>query len=287
MSVGSAASAPDDTTPAQLAARLEGCVAALGSAVIAYSGGVDSAVVLMAAVRALGPRGVGLLAVSPSYPEWEYQDAVTQAHEMGAELVVAHTSEMEDPRYVANAPDRCFYCKTSLFDACEAERTRRGLARVAYGANVDDLGEERPGHRSAHQRGVAAPLIDARLTKADVRAVAGHYGLRSAHKPALACLSSRVPHGTPISPERLHMVGRAEAALRHMGFVQLRVRFHGDLARLELDPSELERLTQPALRSQVVEAVRAAGFVHVTVDLAGYRSGGANAPAPAGRLRVL
>jgi uncharacterized protein len=269
------------------ATRLEQALADLGSAVVAYSGGVDSAVVLAAAQRALGTRAVGLLAVSPSYPPWEYQDAQQQAQQMGAALVVAHTREVEDPRYTQNASNRCYFCKSALFDACEEERARLGFAAIAYGANLDDLGDDRPGHQSARERGVKAPLVEAGMDKAAVRAVARHYGLSSAHKPALACLSSRFPHGTPIDVQKLAQVGQAEAALRALGFAQLRVRFHGELARVELGQDELPRLLEPAVRAAAVAGVKAAGFTHVTVDLDGYRMGGANVKKAPGRLTIL
>ncbi|MBI5493797.1 MAG: ATP-dependent sacrificial sulfur transferase LarE [Deltaproteobacteria bacterium] len=264
-----------------LAHRLEDACRALESAVVAYSGGVDSAVVLAAAHRVLGQRMVGLMALSPSFPSWELADAQAQAGAVGAELVVARTDELSNPRYAANTGDRCYFCKSALFDACERARTERGFRAIAYGANLDDLGDDRPGHLAARERGIASPLIDAGLNKAAVRRVAAHYGLSSADKPALACLSSRFPTGTPIDAERLARVGQAERVLVDLGFRRVRVRFHDELARIEVDPEDLPRLLQPATRALAVAGVRAAGFRHVTVDLEGYRMGGAN------RLTVL
>jgi uncharacterized protein len=258
------------------ARRLEDACAALGSMVVAYSGGVDSAVLLMAAHRALGKRAVGVLALSPSYPAWEYEDAIAQAREMGATLVVQETHELDNPRYAENAPNRCYFCKSSLFDACDAVKAQHAVDTVAYGANLDDLTDDRPGHQAARERGVKAPLITAGLNKAAVRAAASHYGLRSAHKPALACLSSRFPHGTPIDADKLRRVGLAEHALVKLGFQHVRVRFHGDLARIELDATELPRLLADGVRQAVLDGVTQAGFTHVTLDLAGYRMGGAN-----------
>lgn len=273
-----------ETSAAELARRLEERCRALGSAAVAYSGGVDSAVLLAACVRALGTNAVGVLALSPSYPEWELDDARAQATAMGAVLVVKHTREVEDPRYSANAPNRCYFCKSALFDACDEVKAERALRATVYGANLDDLGDDRPGHMAAKERGVGAPLVDAKLTKADVRAVAAHYGLSSAAKPALACLSSRFPHGTAIDPLKLRQVGQAEHALRKLGFLQVRVRFHGTLARIELGADELPRLLEAGVRALAVEGVRAAGFREVTVDLEGYRMGGANRT---GRLGIL
>jgi uncharacterized protein len=271
---------------AACAARLEETVAQLKSVVVAYSGGVDSAVLLMAAHRALGKNAVGLLAQSPSYPAWEYQEAVDQAAAMGAELVVARTHELEDPRYAENASNRCYFCKSALFDACRRIPDARGFHAIAYGANLDDLADDRPGHQAARERGIHAPLITARLTKAAVRAAAAHYALASARKPALACLSSRFPHGTAIDADKLRRVGLAEHALLTLGFQRVRVRFHGDLARIELDAGELPRLLDPGVRQAAIDGVGAAGFAHVTLDLAGYQMGGANKPANA-RLPLL
>ncbi|MEW5854260.1 MAG: ATP-dependent sacrificial sulfur transferase LarE [Myxococcota bacterium] len=271
----------------EAAQRLEEACAALESAVVAYSGGVDSAVLLAAAHRALGPRAVGLLAISPSYPQWEYDDAREGARRIGAELVLVDTHEVEDPRYAANPTNRCYFCKSALFDACDAFKARRGLKHVAYGANLDDLGDDRPGHTAARERGIQAPLITAGLSKPLVRAVAELYGLPSAHKPALACLSSRFPHGTAITAEKLGQVGRAEFALRQLGFVQVRVRYHGDLARIEVAVDELPRLLDEKVREAAVAGVREAGFTQVTVDLDGYRQGGANRASGRPRLTVL
>jgi uncharacterized protein len=276
----------DGDEGADLARKLEQTCAALGSVVVAYSGGVDSAVVLGAAVRALGGRAIGVLALSPSFPSWEVDFANAQAVGMGAKLVLVKTAEVEDPRYAANARDRCFYCKSALFDACEQVRATRGFLALAYGANRDDLLDDRPGHLAAHQRGVRAPLLDAGFGKEAVRALARHYQIPSAEKPALACLSSRFPHGTAIDAHKLSQVDRAERAVRELGFQQVRVRYLGETARIEVGPHEVSRLMDPKIQEQAVRNVQAAGFARVTVDPQGYRMGGAN-PLPSPRLPLV
>jgi uncharacterized protein len=277
-----------DASPEVLARRLEGVCQGLGSVVVAYSGGVDSAVLLAACHRALGDRAVGVLAMSPSFPEWEREGAIRQAQLVGAELVVVHTQELGNPRFAANTGDRCYFCKASLLDACDTVRRERGLAVTVFGANTDDLQDHRPGHQAASERGAVAPLLVAGLDKAAVRVLARHYGLPSADKPAMACLSSRFPVGTAITEPSLRQVSQAEHALHRMGFTHVRVRYHGDLARLELGPADFPRMLDVETRAQVAREVRAAGFRHVTLDLEGYRQGGADGPrSPSTRLPVL
>jgi pyridinium-3,5-biscarboxylic acid mononucleotide sulfurtransferase len=246
------------------------------SVLVAYSGGVDSALLLKVATETLGARAVGVLASSPAYDEGETAAAAQLAEEMGARLERVETGELDDPRYVANGADRCYFCKVELFDHLEPVARRLGLRAIAYGMNHDDRGDWRPGRKAARERGVRAPLDEADLGKDDVRVLARHLGLPVWDKPAEACYSSRIPYGTPVTREALLRVGRAERALRALGFRQARVRHHDDVARIEIDPAEFPRLLDSATREVITRDVRAAGYTYVALDLQGYRSGSLN-----------
>lgn len=264
-------------------AALDGVLLGLGSVVVCYSGGVDSAFVLAAAHRVLGSRAIGLTAASASVAAAELEDARHIATLIGADHRIVESHETDDPDYQKNAPDRCFHCKSELYRIAEDRRVAWGASVVVNGTNVEDLGDYRPGLEAASRAGVRSPLVELGFTKADVREGAKRHGLPIWDKPAAACLSSRIPFGTRVTPDRLDMIGRFEASLRGLGFRRVRVRYHpagqdGDkaFARIELDPSEIVRAADTATRDAIVRAGTAEGFLYVTLDLVGYRVGSHN-----------
>jgi uncharacterized protein len=248
----------------------------LESVAVAFSGGVDSTLLGWAAKEALGDRAVLVTADSESYAEGELDEARRLAARIGLRHVVVETRELDDPRYAANPPNRCFFCKEELFSRLEPLARRERVKRIAYGATVDDLGDHRPGMAAARERGIVAPLIDAELGKAEIRELSRAFALPTWDKPAMACLSSRFPYGTPITAEKLRQVDRAEAAVRALGFRNFRVRHHGDIARLEIAREEMGRLWEDGRADALAEQLADLGFVHVTVDLRGFRSGSLN-----------
>ena len=255
--------------------RAREIVRSLGSVLVAYSGGVDSSLLLKVALDELGvERAVAVLASSPAYPAEEQEDARALADAMKARLVEVETHEVELDAYRRNLPDRCFHCKEELFETLEPVREQLGLAHLAYGATADDASDHRPGHGSAMRRGVRFPLLEAGMGKGEVRAAARDLGLPNWDKPSFACLSSRIPHGTEVTADALGRIGAAEAALKALGFRQVRVRHHGEVARIEVEPSDLERLL--ALRTVVVARVREAGYAFIALDLEGYATGSLN-----------
>lgn len=246
------------------------------SAIIAFSGGVDSAYLLAEAQSVLGSKCLALTAVSPSLPNAEYEDARSLALEIGAEHLFVDSNELEVDGYRKNEPNRCYFCKTELYTICENKAAELGYKTVIDGCNVDDIGDYRPGRKAASELQVRSPLIEAGMTKADVRAASAKLGLRTATKAAFACLGSRFPYGTEITKERLDRIAACEDVLRNKGFHQFRCRFHDQVLRIEVAPDELPRLMEPSLREEVVSQMKKQGFLYVTVDLQGYRSGSMN-----------
>ncbi len=259
---------------------LRGALGSLGSLLVAYSGGTDSAYLAYEAHRALGERMIAVIADSASLPRAELAAALDFAALHGIPVRILQTRELDDPKYVRNDGDRCFHCKDELFTQMEAARLELGFARIAYGRNLDDDADLRPGQRAAALHHALAPLAAANLGKAEVRALARAAGLTLADKPASACLSSRIEYGRPVTVENLSQVERAEDAMHALGFPHVRVRHHGELARVEIVREELPRALTVEMLDRIAEALRPVGFVYVTLDTQGYRSGSMNDVLP-------
>lgn len=257
-------------------ARLRERLAAYRGVVLAYSGGADSTLLLQVAHDVLGERLLAVTATSETYTPEECERAVRMARERGIRHRTIRTCELDKDAFRTNPPDRCYHCKYELLDRLRELAAAEGLAAVADGTNVDDAGDYRPGRRAADELGVIHPLADAGFTKADVRALSRELGLPTADLPAAACLASRFPYGERLTAEKLARVADAERFLRARGFAQVRVRAHGDLARIEVDPGDIARLTEPTLRTAVSDELRRLGFLYVSVDLEGYRTGSLN-----------
>jgi len=257
----------------------------LGRLLVAYSGGVDSAYLAWAAHRALGVDMLAVIADSPSLSRAHLSDATAFANEQNIPLELISTSELDRPEYARNDGQRCFQCKDELFAVMEKLRAARGFDAIAYGVNLDDQGDFRPGQQAARQHHVAAPLLQAGLTKQEIRELARQAGLRIWDKPASACLSSRIEYGRPVTREALAVVERGEDAIRALGFRQFRVRHHGDMVRIEIARDELDRVLNRAVADQFTAIFKALGFKFVTLDLEGFRSGSMNSLLPAEQLR--
>ncbi len=268
----------------QKRARLDAHLRQLGRTLVAYSGGIDSAFLAYSARGVLGDDMLAVIADSASLARTHLADAVAFAREQDIPLEIISTNELDRPEYARNDANRCFHCKDELFTIMEAFRAQRGFQMIAYGVNLDDQGDFRPGQQAARQHNVAAPLLAAGLSKEDIRDLARAAGLRIWDKPASACLSSRIEYGRPVTREALSVVERGEDALRTLGFRQFRVRHHGEIVRIEISREELPRALNADMAAELTRTFKALGFQFVTLDLEGFRSGSMNALLPLAEL---
>ena len=260
--------------------QLENLLNQLGSCLVAYSGGVDSAFLALVAHRTLGDQSLAVMADSPSLPRSEFKDAIALSEQFGFPLKIIQTKEFENEEYLSNPNNRCYFCKHALFEETEILAMERGVAAVLYGEIADDIGDFRPGAQAAKEFQVRAPMKEVGLTKSEIRVYSGEMGLPTASKPQMACLSSRIPYGEKVTVKKLSQIEEAEALLRKLGFHDIRVRHHelsqGALARIEIGSAELDQVVQPDIRETLTQSIKSLGYLYVTLDLMGYQRGSLN-----------
>lgn len=260
--------------------QLENLLNQLGSCLVAYSGGVDSAFLALVAHRTLGDQSLAVMADSPSLPRSEFKDAIALSEQFGFPLKIIQTKEFENEEYLSNPNNRCYFCKHALFEETETLAMERGVAAVLYGEIADDIGDFRPGAQAAKEFQVRAPMKEVGLTKSEIRVYSGEMGLPTASKPQMACLSSRIPYGEKVTVKKLSQIEEAEALLRKLGFHDIRVRHHelsqGALARIEIGSAELDQVVQPDIRETLTQSIKSLGYLYVTLDLMGYQRGSLN-----------
>jgi pyridinium-3,5-biscarboxylic acid mononucleotide sulfurtransferase len=266
-------------------ANLREQLQSVGRVLVAYSGGVDSGYLAWAAHQVLGPEAKSVIADSPSLARWQLEDALAFADEHGISCAVINTAELDNAEYVQNQPSRCYHCKDELFSVMAGYAGKNNFSRIAYGVNVDDLKDFRPGQHAAAKHEVLAPLANAGLTKTEIRSLARDAGLRIWDKPASPCLASRIEYGRPVTREALSAIEQGEEALRRLGFREFRVRHHGEIVRIEIARQELELALDPAMADELARTFKALGFTYITLDLEGFRSGSMNSVLPLAVLK--